>query len=187
MSTALKSAPPAPAPKEQKEFFHLPEFPAPGKSTILTVVAYNYLPEYVNPFDVPPKPAFEAVEFIFGAATDKGTGFVAALPMRYSLHEKASYPAFYEMVTGKTAKPGSKPDDIVGGGVTADVENVAKVAKKSGKAYTKSIVKNFSAVHPKLKGEITPLATLKPALDAILAKGKDGDNAPKGSDSDVPF
>lgn len=179
----LQSAPPAAAPKEQKEFFRLPEFPAPGKSTILTVVAYNYLPEYVNPFDVPPKPAFEAVEFIFGAKTEKGIGFVAALPMRYSLHEKATYPGFYEMATGNPAKPGSKPDDIIGHGVTAEVENVAKVSKK-GKNYTKSVVKNFSAVHPKLKGEITPLKLLKPELDAILAKSHEDDKAPEG---DNPF
>lgn len=190
MSTSLKSAPPATAPKEQKDFFHLPEFPAPGKSTILTVVAYNYLPEYVNPFDNPPKPAFEAIEFIFGAQTENGIGFVAALPMRYSLHEKASYPGFYEMAIGKVAVPGSKPDDIIGQGITADVENIAKVSKK-GKAYTKSVVKNFSAVHPKLRGEVTKLGILKPALDAILAdtgdKDKDKAPAPANRSSDVPF
>lgn len=180
--TALHDAPPAEAPKAQKEYFHLPEFPAPGKSTILTVVAYNYLPDYVNPFDQPPKPAFAAVEFIFGADTPAGPGFVAALPMRYSLHEKASYPAFYEMATGKLPVAGSKPNDILGRGITADIENVAKIGQKSKKPYTKSIVKNFSAVHPKLTGEITPLAKLRPALDALLAKKKedkdDTGNAP---------
>lgn len=180
----LQSAPPAEAPKQQKEFFRLPEFPAPGKSTILTVVAYNYLPEYVNPFDVPPKPAYAAVEFIFGAKTENGIGFVAAMPMRYSLSEKANYQALYEMATGNIAKPGSKPDDMLGHGITADVENVNKVAKKTGKPYVKSIVKNFSAVHPKLKGEITPLKLLKPELDAVLAKSSEEGKSPEG---DNPF
>lgn len=166
MST-LQSAPPAVAPKTQQEYFHLPAFPATGQQ-ILTITAYNYIPEYINPFDDPPKPAFPAIEFIYGADTPGGVGFVAGLPTRYSLHEKATYPKLYKMATGKEATAGSKPDDMLGGGVAADVSNTEKTSKK-GTKYTKSIVKDFAAVHPKLKGEITPLAKLKPALDALLA------------------
>lgn len=181
MSTSLQSAPPAEAPKSGQDFFHLPPFPEPG-TAIMTIVAYNYIPEYVNPFDEETKGAYPAVEFFFGAETSHGIGFVKALPMRYSLHEKAGYTKFYKFATGKLPVAGSKPDDLIGKGVSATVTNTDKTSKK-GKQYTKSSVKEFAAVHPKLVGEITPLAKLKPALDAALAAKPDA----KADDNNVPF
>lgn len=170
----LHAAPPAEAPKSTQDFFHLPAFPEPGPA-VLTIVAYNYIPEYINPFDEPPKPAYPAIEFFMGTETAKGPGFVKALPMRYSLHEKAGYSKFYKFATGKAPVAGSKPDDLLGKGISANVTNTDKTSKK-GKAYTKSSVKDYAAVHPKLASEITPLAKLKPAFDAVLA-AKDNEKA----------
>ena len=176
------SAPPAVAPKQIVDFVHLPAFPATGPQ-ILTIVKYEYLPEYINPFDNPPKPAFPAIAFTLGAETAGGIGFVAALPTRYSLHEKATYPKLYKMATGKEALAGTTPDAMIGKGISANVENIEKVSKK-GTKYTRSQVGGFSVVHPKLVGEITPLAKLLPALTAILAKSALSDKADKPATND---
>ena len=183
MST-LQSAPPAEAPKSAQEFFHLPAFPEAGP-TVLTVISSNYIPDYVNQFDDENKGAYPAVEFFLGAETSKGIGLVKTYPMRYSLHEKAGYTKFYKLASGKAPAAGSKPDDIYGKGISANIVNEDKVSKK-GKAYTRSSVKDYAAVHPKLVGEITPLAKLKPALDAALAK-KDGDKEGGKEGGNEPF
>lgn len=183
--TTLQSAPPAEAPKSGKDFITIPAFPIEGQ-TILTVVSYNYIPDYVNPFDDENKGAYPAVEFFLGANTENGVGFVKTYPFRYSLHEKAGYTKLYKAATGNAPAPGSKPDDMVGKGLNATVTNVAKTSKK-GKAYTISKVSEFSTVHPKLKGEITPVAKLRPALDAILSKQGEATSSNPTDSEDAPF
>jgi hypothetical protein len=171
----LQSAPPAAAPKASQEFFHLPAFPTEGQ-VIVTVVGYNYIPEYQSPFDEDKDP-YPAIEFFYGAETDGGIGFVKGYALRYSLHEKATYAKLYKLATGKTPAAGSKPDDMIGHGLSATVTNEAKTSKK-GTAYTRSSIKDFGSVHPKLRGDITPVAKLRPLLDEQLAKsGDDKDEA----------
>lgn len=182
MSVTLHAAPPAEAPKS-KDFFQLPAFPVEGP-TVLTVVAYNFIPDYVNPFDEEQKPAYPAVELFLGAETEKGVGFVKTYPIRYSLNEKASYHKLYKLATGKVPSAGTKPDDMVGHGLTATITNESKTSKK-GKQYTVSKVKDFGAVHPKLKGEIAPVKELLPKLKAVLASNDDKAAEPDSNDN--PF
>ena len=163
----LNSAPPAVAPKQMNDMVFLPAFPAEGQQ-VLTIICHNYIASYTNPFAEPDKPAVPAVEFYLGADTEAGVGLIKTYPITYSLHEKATYPKLYKMATGKEATAGSSPDDMNGHGLTGTITNEAKTSKK-GKAYTRSKVGEFAAVHPKLKGEIAPLAKLKPLLEAALA------------------
>ena len=135
----LQSAPPAAAPKSGQEFFHLPAFPEEGQ-VILTIVGYNYIPDYQNPFDEDKDP-YPAVEFFYGAETESGVGFIKGFPVRYSLHEKATYAHLYKAATGKVPPAGSKPDDMVGHGLSGTVTNKAKTSKK-GTNYTVSTVKD---------------------------------------------
>jgi len=178
MSNTLQSAPPAVAPKQMNDFVFLPAFPVDG-AQVLTVISHNYIPEYKNPFAEEEKPACPAVEFYLGADTEAGIGLIKTFPITYSLHEKATYPKLYKMATGKECVAGSSPDDMNGHGLTGTITNVAKTSKK-GKAYTASKVGEFAAVHPKLKGEIAPLAKLKPLLAAALTAKveKDDGNVP---------
>lgn len=180
MSVTLQSAPPAP--ESKKDFFRLPPFPAEGP-TVLTVLAYNFIKDYINQFDEEPTP-YPAVEFFLGAETEKGVGFVKTWPSRYSLHEKANYAKLYKLATGKAPVAGSKPDDMIGCGLTATVTNTAKTSK-TGKQYTVSSAKDFGAVHPKLKGEIAPVKELLPKLKAVLASNDDKAAEPDSNDN--PF
>jgi hypothetical protein len=185
-----EEAPPAAAPKSSN-FVSLAPFPEEGPA-ILTVVQYNYIKEHTNVKDDGTTEVFPAVEFYLGTNTPAGPRFVKTWPARYSINERANYAKLYKSVTGHLPAAGSKPNDILGGGVQATIVNQAKVSKL-GKNYTASKAKDLGPVFPKLKGEIVPLTTLLPALEKIIAEaGKDkGDKAkdaqPEGKDTDVPF
>jgi len=176
----LNEAPPAAAPKSN--FISLAPFPDEGPA-ILTVVAYNYIPEYHNTKEDGTVEVFNAVEFYFGTKTPSGPRFIKTWPARYSINEKANYAKLYKYVTGHLPTAGSSPKDILGGGVQATIKNEEKVAKVSGKKYTASKARDLGPVFPKLKGEIVDRKELLPELEKILADGgkKDGGNATEDS------
>lgn len=185
MSTLNQSAPPAAA--ANTDFVSLEAFPEDG-STVLTVTAFNFTKDYVNTKQDGTTEVFDALEFYLGAVTSAGPRFIKTWPARYSIHEKANYGKLYKAAKGTLPAAGSNPKDLLGLGVLADLVNEEKVSKK-GKKYMLTGIKGLAAVHPKLKGDIVPLATLLPALEIAL-KPKDK-NAPAGpadaKDGDVPF
>ena len=107
------------APKAQKEYIRFDPFPSDGQQ-ILTIVAFNTIPDYVNPFADEPNPApYPAVEFIYGTETEAGPRFVKANPIKRSIHEKATFTAIYKAATGKLPVAGAKSADLIGKGVVA--------------------------------------------------------------------
>lgn len=185
MSTLNQSAPPAAA--ANTDFVSLEAFPEDG-STVLTIVAFNFTPGYVNTKQDGTTEVFDALEFYLGANTSAGPRFIKTWPARYSIHEKANYGKLYKAAKGTLPVPGSTPKDLLGLGVLADLVNEEKVSKK-GKKYMRTGIKGLAAVHPKLKGDIVPLATLLPALEAALKpKDKDAKGTPAAKDTeDAPF
>jgi hypothetical protein len=182
MSNMLE-APPAPEPKTN--FVSLEPFPEEGQA-ILTLVAYNYIPEYHNVKDDGTTEVFAAVEFYLGTTTPNGPRFVKTWPARYSINEKANYAKLYKYVSGHLPAAGSSPKDILGGGVTSTIVNQDKVSKK-GKKYTASRAKDLGPVFPKLKGEIVDRKILLPALEKLLAEdGKKATGGTTGGDTDGP-
>jgi hypothetical protein len=182
----LLDAPPAPEPKSGN-FLSLESFPEEGPA-ILTIVATNYIKDYVKTNDDGTTEVFPAVEFFLGTETKVGPRFIKTWPARYSINEKANYAKIYKFATGHLPAAGSAPKDIIGLGVQANIVNEDKVAKKSGKPYTVSKAKDLGPVFPKLKGEIVPVAKLRPALDAILNAPKDGKATAKvDDDNTAPF
>ncbi len=186
MSNQLQDAPPAAEPKSGS-FLSLEAFPEEGPA-ILTIVATNYIKDYVKTNDDGTTEVIPAVEFYLGTETSAGPRFIKTWPFRYSSNEKATYAKIYKYATGHLPAVGSAPKDIIGLGVQANIVNEDKVAKKSGKQYTVSKAKDLGPVFPKLKGEIVPVAKLRPALDAILNAPKDGKATAKvDDDNSVPF
>lgn len=168
MSTLNQDAPPAEAPKSTGgDFVKLPPFPAAGQQ-ILTIVAYNYIKDYVNTKQDGSTETFNAVEFYLGALVDGTVCFIKTWPKRYSINEKAGYTKFYRAALGKDPVAGSSPKDLLGAGLTANIEVKDKVGKK-GTPYKSCAGKDFAAVHPKLKSEITPLEKLLPTLQDVLS------------------
>lgn len=173
---SFQEAPSAVAPKSNQDFFHLDPLPEDGQ-LILTVVATNYIKEHTQfNKEKQVEETFPAIEFYLGALFNGKPGFVKTWPVKYSIHEKATYSKYYRSALGKEPNAGSKPADLVGSGLTVTVKNEDKVSKK-GTPYKRSRVGEVAAVHPKLKAEIVPVASLKPALEAALAAGKNKDNA----------
>lgn len=179
---SFQEAPAAAAPKSTQDFFHLDPLPEDGQQ-ILTIVAANYIKEHTQ-FNQTKQveETFPAIEFYLGALFAGKPGFVKTWPIKYSIHEKARYSQYYRCALGKEPAAGSKPADLIGAGLTVTVKNEDKVSKK-GTAYKRTRVEDVAAVHPKLKAEIAPVATLKPALEAALAAAKKGDN----DKPDAPF
>lgn len=187
MSTLNQSAPPAAAPKS--DFIKLEPFPEAGPAT-LTIVAYNYIAVHEFENDKGEKYNGPALEFYLGAATPSGPRFLKTWPKSYSLRNNSFYYKLYKAAIGKEPAPGSKPEDILGKGVQGTIELKDKVSAKGTKYVACNVdPKSISAVHPKLLGDVTPLASLLPAFEAAL-KPKDK-NAPAGpadaKDGDVPF
>lgn len=157
------------APKPAKDYIKFEPFPTDGQQ-ILTIVGFNRINDYINPFSDEPDPKpYAAVEYVYGAETDAGTRFVKANPIKISIHEKATFTRIYKAATGKAPVEGAKLGDLVGKGVSATITNEDKVSKK-GTKYVRTKITDISPVHPKLVKEIVPLAMLKPALDAALAR-----------------
>lgn len=170
------------APKPAKDYIKFDPFPSDGQQ-ILTIVGFNKINDYINPFSDEPDPKpYPAVELIYGTETEVGPRFVKGNPVKISIHEKATFTRIYKAATGKIPVDGAKIGDLLGKGVTANITNENKVSKK-GTAYVRTSIKDIAAVHPKLAKEIIPLATLKPALEAALAKT--GDKAETHDDN--PF
>lgn len=170
------------APKPAKDYIKFEPFPSDGQQ-ILTIVAFNRINEYINPFSDEPDPKpYPAVEYVYGTETDAGPRFVKANPIKISIHEKATFTKIYKAATGKTPVEGAKLGDLIGKGVSANVTNEDKVSKK-GTKYVRTKIADIAAVHPKLAKEIVPLAKLKPALDAALAKsGEEAESTPEGNE-----
>jgi hypothetical protein len=178
MSRLNEYAQPVPdsvAPKGDGDFITFEPFPESGP-TILTILGVKEIKDYEsfnkekNQMDV-----YDALEFIAGTITDKGPRFLKMWPMKNSIHEKAKYYALYKAAMG-TPPPakGSNARQIVGKGISADLLNEDKVSKK-GTPYVRTSLKGVSSVHPKLRGEIVPLADLLPALEkALQPKPRDG-------------
>ena len=174
---SFQEAPAAAAPKSNQDFVHLDPLPEDGQQ-ILTIVATNYIKEHTQ-FNKEKQieETFPAIEFYLGGMFGGKPGFVKTWPVKYSIHEKATYSKYYRAALGKEPNAGSKPSDLIGAGLTVTVKNEDKVSKK-GTPYKRSRVGEVASVHPKLKGEIVAVATLKPALEAALAAGKN-----KGQDN----
>jgi hypothetical protein len=170
------------APKS-KDYLRFEQFPSDGQQ-ILTIVGFNTIPEYINPFSDEPDPKpYPAVELIYGTITEAGPRFVKGNPIKRSIHEKATFTHIYKAATGALPKDGAKVSDLLGKGVTATITNEAKVSKK-GAAYTRTTIKDIAAVFPKLKGEIVPLDKLKPAFEAAL---KASSEKADSKDESAPF
>jgi hypothetical protein len=185
MSNLNQSAPAAQEPKSA-DFVKLEPFPESGPA-ILTVTAYNYIPNYTKVNDDGSTDTFNALEFYLGTVTAAGPRFIKTWPSRYSIHEKSSYSKIYRAATGHLPQAGSSPKDIIGKGVQTTIENLDKVSKK-GTKYTASRAKDLGPVFPKLRDEIVPLEKLLPALTAILEAPKDGKPATKADDDgSAPF
>jgi hypothetical protein len=181
----MTEAPPAQEIKASN-FVSLEPFPEEGPA-ILTITAYNYIPNYQNVRQDGSCEVINAVEFYLGTNTANGPRFIKTWPCRYSIHEKSTYSKIYKYVTGHLPTAGSSPKDILGGGVQADIENEERVGKKSGKKYTASRAKDLGPVFPKLKGEIVDRKILLPALEKLLAEdGKKATGGTTGGDTDGP-
>ena len=173
------------APKAQKEYVRLENFPSDGQQ-ILTFIGWNIINDYVNPFADDPNPTpYQAVELYLGTETEAGPRFVKTNPMRVSIHEKSSFHHVYKAATGLAPKGGARVGDLLGKGVVANVTNENKVSKK-GTAYVRTTIKDIAAVHPKLVKEIVPLDKLKPAFEAALAKSSEKADA-KDDSGNAPF
>lgn len=173
----MNEAPPAPS-TAQKDFG--PRFdPLPGPDTyIFTVVAFDFIKNYEQrDMTTGEVKIFDALQFFYGTKVGDKTYFLKPWPSKYSIHEKATYTKLYKAATGAAPLPGSNPKDMLGKGVTIEVENEDKVSKK-GTKYTVSKAKNVGAVHAKLKGEIVALAELLPAFEAALTAKEDKNEAP---------
>jgi hypothetical protein len=187
-----QKAPPAAAPRGG-DFVSFAPFTEDGPA-ILTIVAFNFIKGHTFTKQDGSTEIADALEFYYGANTDEGPRFIKTWPSKYSIHEKANYAKLYKACTGALPVAGSNPADLLGKGVQAILENEDKVSKK-GKAYTKTSVKSVSMVKDKLRGDITPLAKLLPALEAEFAKAQaaqNSDGKPAGGakpplDEDVPF
>ena len=168
MSILNQEAPPAPKPKETTDYIRFEPLPEAGP-TIMTIVAFNFLPNYEFEKDDGTRYNADAIEFFFGTEVGGKAYFVKTWPKTYSINEKAFYHKLYKAALGKAPVAGSKPAEIIGQGVSLTIELENKKSKK-GKEYTACKIKGDAmAVHPKLKGEVVPLATLRPALDKALS------------------
>jgi hypothetical protein len=173
----MNEAPPA-ASTAQKDFG--PRFdPLPGNDTyIFTVVAFDFIKNYEQrDMTTGEMKVFDALQFFYGTKIDGKAYFLKPWPTKYSIHEKANYTKLFKAAVGNPPPAGSNPKEMLGKGVTIEVENEEKVSKK-GTKYTISKAKNVTAVHAKLKGEIVPLAELLPAFEAALASKDDKNEAP---------
>lgn len=171
MSILNQEAPPAEAPKSG-EFIKLDPFPK-SDSYVLTVVAFNYIPEH--DFERKDEKTGEeyikkapAIEFFFGALVDGKAFFVKSWPQMYSLSERANYYKWYEAATGKPPTAGTKPNDTVGKYVLGTLKVEDKKSQK-GTAYRVTTIKAIAPVPSILASAGVPLAQLRPALDAALA------------------
>jgi len=186
MSTLNQSAPPAAAPKS--DFIKLEPFPEAGPTT-LTIVAYNYIANQEFERDDGSKYTAPALEFFFGATTAAGPRFVKMWPKSYSIRNNSFYYKLYKAALGKEPVPGTNPSDVIGKGIQGTVALEEKVSKKGTKYIACSVdPKSVTAVHPKLIGDITPLASLLPAFEAALKpKDKNAPAGPAASSEDAPF
>lgn len=169
-----EQAPAAKAPKQNGDFVRLEGIPeSAGDTLIMTAVAFNYIPEHTE-FNKEKKEeqVFPAIEWFFGTQVNGKTYFVKTWPMRYSIHEKAKYTKYFKALTGKIPAPGSTFKDAIGGGVTATINSVQK-QRKDGSSYLSTKIVDVAPVHPKLRGEIIPVATLRPLLDKALEQKPD--------------
>lgn len=182
----MSNIPNATAPKGGNDFISYDAFPESGPAT-LTILSVEFVPNFeTTDRETGERLVFDALQFTYGAETSAGARFVKPWPIKYSIHEKAGYSKLYKAAKGTLPLPGSNPAELVGLGVQADLDNENKTSKK-GTAYTRTKILSFSAVHPKLKGDIAPLASLLPKL-ANASKPK-GDQAKAGAkgDEDGPF
>src|SRR4051812_7532655 len=139
MNTLNQEAPPPPA--EKADIIRLDPFPR-SDSYVLTVVAFNYIPEYdFEREDDATKEKYikkaPAVELFLGGMVDGKPYFAKTWPQQYSLSDRANYRKQYEAATGKSPVAGSNPKDIVGKFVLCEIAVENKTSKK-GKAYTVS-------------------------------------------------
>lgn len=186
MSASAPAIPNAVAPKGG-DFVSFKAFPAKG-SYILTVCAVKFIPNYENTKMDGTKEVFDALEFTVGASTEAGPRFIRMWPMKYSIHEKSNYSKFYKAVKGALPLAGSNPAELLGGGLQADVENEEKVSKTKKTPYTVSRIRGLSGVHPKLRGEVTPLGALEKALaEASKPKAEGAAASTKDDDEEGPF
>ena len=167
MSILNQEAPPASKPKENAEFIRFEALPESGP-TIMTITAFNFLPQFEFERDDGSKYNADAIEVFFGTTIGGKAYFAKTWPKTYSIKDNAFYHKLYRAASGNAPAAGSKPSDIVGLGVTVDVEVKDKTSKK-GKAYRAVNIKGVSPVHPKLKGEVVPVAVLRPELDKALS------------------
>jgi len=174
----MNEAPPAPS-STLKDFG--PRFdPLPQSDTyIFTVVAFDFLKNYEQrDLTTGEMKVFDALQFFYGTKIGGKTYFLKPWPTKYSIHEKANYTKIYKAAVGTPPPAGSNPKDMLGKGITIEVENEEKTSKK-GTKYTVSKPKSITGVHAKLRGEIVPLAELETAFKAALeAKDNDKDEAP---------
>lgn len=179
MSTLNQEAPPAAAPKG--DIVKLEPFPR-SDSFVLTLCAYNFIPQY--PFkrknkdtgaeEIKPD---DAVEFYFGGIVDGKVYLAKTWPQKYSIHEKSNYAAAYSAMTGKMPAAGSKPSDLVGKFALVEV-SVEEKTSRTGKKYTATNIDSIGKVPSILAGTGVDIKQLRPALDAALAGGDKDDGKP---------
>lgn len=176
MSTRLNTdAPPAEAPKSG-DIIRLEPFPR-SDTLVLTTVAFNYIEKH--PFERKDEKTGQeyvkeapALEFFFGAVVDGKPYIAKTWPQLYSLSERANYYKWYEAAVGRAPTTGTRPSDMIGKHVLAQIKVEDKKSAK-GTAYRVTSIKSIAAVPSVLKDTGTPVDKLRPALDAILA-GNDG-------------
>jgi hypothetical protein len=178
-----ETAPAVKAPKQ--DFIHLESFPLGSDGpNIVTIVGYNFLKDHTFEKDDGSTYQADAIEWYLGATVEGKLHFVKTWPKTYSISNKAFYFKLYKAALGKDPVAGSTPKDVLGAGVTVTLETKEKTSGKGKKYTTTSVKGDPSPVHPKLKNEIAPLATLRPALEKALTAKKD-DKAE--ASTDVPF
>lgn len=178
----LNDAPAAAAPKANS-FVKFEPFEEDGPQ-ILTLVATNYIPQHEFENDKKEKYIAPAIEFYFGTLVNGNPRFVKTWPKAYSIKNTATYYRIYKAIAGKEPQVGSKPADIIGGGIQGTVATVDKVGKLGTKYRASSVdLKSLGPVMPKLKSEIVPLNKLLPTLEKLLANAdkKDGGTATEDS------
>ena len=183
---SFTNPPPATAPKGG-DFVSFAAFPESGP-TVLTILAVNFIKDHQDTDrETGETRTFDALEWYLGAKTDAGPRFLKTWPAKYSIHEKSFFSKLYKAVKGTLPLAGINPQELVGGGVTGNLENEDKVSKK-GKAYTRTKLAGITPVMKQLKGSITPAADLLPELTkAMLPPAKDGKAAAPADKEDAPF
>jgi len=172
-----QDAPPPPA--QAEDIIKFDPFPK-SDSYVLTVTAFNYIPEYeFEREDEKTKEKYikkaPAIELFLGTMIDGKTYFAKTWPQQYSLSDRANYYKQYSAACGKAPDKSSNVKDTLGKFVLCEIAVENKTSKK-GKAYTVSKVKTVGKVPSILAATGTDIKALRPALDAILAGEKKDEN-----------